>query len=237
MFNKNNIRNLANKINPLNKIDAISGFFIRRKKLFTILAASLVGVLVVLFLFNLYQKSAQEKYSTIFHQSLIDEERGSITSAKQNLQKIYDTKFAPSGVKGLASLRYAGLLLNEGSNDEALKIYQEIANSSRYDRYLRELSGLLATKILVITTDANSEKSLQQEALKKIEKLESHSKVLHSYFSEQKGIFLMKVGELEKSYQVFEAIVKDANSEQALKLRVADMMKLLVAEGHVVKMQ
>ena len=46
----------------------------------------------------------------------------------------------------------------------------------------------------------------------------------------------MKVGELEKSYKIFEGILQDQNSEQALKLRVADMVKLLVAEGYTVKL-
>lgn len=240
MFNKNSLQSLINKVlgknKPQTKMDILAAFLARNKKLFIRLALALVAGLLFLFLFDLYQKSAQEKYSAIFHQSLIEEERGNIAIAKQNLQKIYETKFAPSGVKGLSALRYAGLLLNEGSYDEALAVYQSIATSSRYDRYLRELAGLLAVKIIIIKTDIKDDKSLQQQALKQIEKLESRSKFLHPYLAEQKGIFLMKIGELEKSYQIFEGILKDQNSEQALKLRVADMVKLLVAEGYSVKL-
>lgn len=186
-------------------------------------------------MFSLYQKSAQQKYSAIFHRSLIDEEQGKFAEAKKGLEEIYGTKFAPSGVKGLAALRYGGLLLNSGAADEALKVYLDIANSSRYDTYLRELSGLLAAKILVIKSDANSDKATAQEALKQIEKLESRSKILHFYFTEQKGILAMKIGEQEKSYQAFEKILKDQNSEQGLRLRVADMVKILVAEGYMPK--
>lgn len=235
----NKITHIVNKIlhrnQPQRKRDLIAAFFLRHKKLFMIFAASTVAILLLLLAFNLYQKSAQEKYSAIFHQSLIDEEKGEIDTAKQGLQQIYQSTLVPSGVKALASLRYAGLLLNSGSVDEALKVYAEIANSSRYEHYLRELSGLLAAKILVIKTDSTSDKANQQEALKQIEKFESRSKDLHSQFAEQKGIFFMKIGELDKSYQVFAEIIKDSNSEQSLKLRVADMIKILSAEGFVAK--
>ena len=240
MFNKNSLQSLVNKVlgrnQPKTKMDILTAFLVRNKKLFIRLACALIAGLLILFLFDLYQKSAQEKYSAIFHQSLIEEERGNVATAKQDLQKIYEAKFVPSGVKGLSALRYAGLLLNEGSYDEALAVYQDIATSSRYDRYLQELAGLLAVKIIIIKTDAKGDKALHQQALKQIDKLESRSKFLHPYFAEQKGIFLMKVGELEKSYKIFEGILQDQNSEQALKLRVADMVKLLVAEGYTVKL-
>ncbi len=237
MFNK--IVNIVNKIlhrnQPQSKRDLIAAFFLRHKKLFTISAASVVVILLLLLVFNLYQKSAQEKYSAILHQSLIDEEKGEIDAAKKGLQQIYQSTLVPSGVKGLSSLRYAGLLLNSGEVDEALKVYAEIASSSRYEHYLRELSGLLAAKILVIKTDSSSDKATQKEALKQIKKFESRSKDLHSQFAEQKGIFFMKIGELDKSYQVFADIIKDPTSAQALKLRVADMIKILTAEGYVAK--
>jgi len=235
MFNKNNILNLLNKARTPNKIDIIAGFFVKRKKLFTLLAGAAVAFLIILFLFNLYQKSAQEKYSAILHQALVEEEKGNIDAAKKGLQEIYATNFAPSGAKGLAALRYGGILLNSGDNDEALKVYLAIANSNRYDNYLRELSGLLAAKIIVIKTDAHTDKAASQEALKQVTKLESRSKIMHFYFSEQKGILEMKIGELDKSYQTFEKILKDQNAEQALKLRVADMIKILVAEGYTPK--
>lgn len=237
MFNK--IVNIANKIlhrnQPQSKRDLIAAFFLRHKKLFVALAISTVAILLLLLAFNLYQKSAQEKYSAIFHQSLIDEERGELELAQKGLQQIYQSSLVPSGVKGLASLRYAGLLFNSGSADEALKVYTEIAQSSRYEQYLRELSGLLAAKILVIKTDSTSDKAASQEALQQIEKFESRSKNLRLYLAEQKAILLMNIGELDKSYQVFSAIIKDSNSEQSLKLRAGDMLKILIAEGYVAK--
>lgn len=235
MFNKNSFYNLLNKLHPQTNFDNVKAFIIKKKQLIIRLIYGLAAFLVILFCFNLYQKSAQEKYSELLHQSLLDQEKGNLVEAQKNLQAIYEAKFAPSGVKGLASLRYAGILLGSGNKDEALKIYQEVAFSIRQDRYLRDLAGLLACRIIVINTNANSDKIAQEEAFKQIEKIASSNKALKIYVSEQKGILAMKLGNLEKSYQVFSEILKDKNAEQAIKIRVADMIKILISQGYSIK--
>jgi len=235
MLNKKNALKLFHKVKSHAHKDAIADFFNKRRKLVFIGLVTIVSFLVVLFLFDLYCKSAQEKYSEIFHQSLLDEERGDIVKAQENLQKIYEAKFAPSGVKGLASLRYAAFLLNADKQDEALKIYLEVANSSRYDNYLRELSGLLAAKILVINIDERSDKTLQEKGFRQIEKFESRSKIFHAYFTEQKAIFALKIGDLAQSYKISDELAKASESPQGLKMRAYDMMKLLQAKGYEVK--
>lgn len=215
--------------------DFILNFIAKQKKKLLLLGALFAGFLVILFFVNLYQKYAQEKYSALFHQALIFEEKGEIVKAKEELQKIHETSFAPSGVKGLASMRYAAILFAQNNVDEALKVYEEIGNSNRYNQYLRELSSLLATKILVIKANENSDEAFKKQALKQIEKFEARSKNLNLYIAEQKGIFFLKTKNLEKSFETFEAIIKNQNAEQALKLRAADMIKILVSEGYVLK--
>lgn len=235
MLDKNNALNIINQARPTVWMPRISGIFSRSKKLLSVLAIGLAIALVVWFLFGLYQKSAQEKYSAIFHQSLLEEERGDTETALQILHEIHESQFVPSGVKGLASLRYAGLLLNAGSADEALEVYTKIANGRRYDNYLRELSGLLASKILVIKADANGDKLLQKEALKQIKKFESRSKIMKPYFIEQRAIFEMKIGNLEEAYTAFVSIAQSQDGGQGLKLRVADMIKIVIAQGYIAK--
>ncbi len=235
MFDKNNALNLINQARSKANIGVVAGFVSRKKRAVTVVAAMLAVLGVGYIGFHLYQKSAQEKYSAIFHQALLEEERGNLQGAKEGMLVVYNAKFAPSGVKSLTSLRYAGLLLNEGSYDDALKIYQEITDNGRYDRYIRELSGLLATKILVIKSGSNVDKAAQEATLKQVDKIESYAKILRPFIAEQKGILEMKFGNLDKSYAIFAQIISDQNSEQSLKMRVSDIMKSLVAQGYEVK--
>jgi len=230
---KNKIINLFYQIKSHLSLAAIANFFAKHKKLVFTSFAGLIVALILWFIFDIYRKNAQEKYSEIFHQSLIDEEKGDISQARKNLQKIYEAKFTPSGVKGLASIRYAAFLFNENNRDEALKVYLEIAKNSRYDHYLRELSGLMASKILVININENSDKESKEKGLAQILNFEDKSKILHYYFSEQSAIFAMKIGDLEKSYKISEEIIKSQQSPQGLKTRAYDMIKLLAEKGYV----
>ncbi len=212
------------------RIDNFLRFFRRHKKYLLVLSYGILGLIAILFLINIYSKSAQTKYSTIFHQALIEEEKGNNVGAIDKLAEIFNAKFAPSGVKGLASLRYAGLLLNNGDNKKSLEIYQEIANGRRYDNYVRELASLLTAKVMII--DFSDDKDQQKAQIKQLEKLESKSKFLREYIAEQKGIYLLKAGELEKSYKCFEMIAKAPEGGQTLKARAGDLMKLVVAQGY-----
>jgi hypothetical protein len=237
MFNKNSPIDLINQARSQARFDFLWQFFAKRRKFLKGTVISIVVLLIGWFAFDIYQKSAQEKYSEIFHQAMIDEERGNISKAQENLQKIYNAKFAPSGVKGLASMRYAGLLLAQNSNLEALKVYETVADNGRYDRYLRELAGLFASRIIEITTDAKSDKATQDKALKQINRYESYSKILRPYIAEQKGILEMKFGNLDKSYEIFAEIINDKENEQALKMRVSELIKILVAQGFEIKVK
>jgi len=231
MFNKNNSNNLINQVRALFKFDLAMQLLVKRKKFVKSVLISAVAVLVLWLAFNIYKKSAQEKYSKIFHQAMIDEEKGDIVKATNSLQKIFEAKFVPSGVKGLASMRYAGLLMAQNSHEKALIVYEEIAKSSIYDRYLRELAGLLSSRIIEINIDAKSDKATQEKALAQIDKHASYSKILRPYILEQKGILEMKFGNFDKSYKIFSDIINDKESEQALKTRASDLIKILVAQG------
>jgi hypothetical protein len=231
MNNQNDTMHLINQARAEARANSVKRFFAKHKKIVTTSLAATAVLLLIFVAASFYQKSAQEKYSAILHQSLIEQENGDVEATKALLKKIYDAKFAPSGVKALASLRYAGLLLAEDNKSAALKIYHEINQTSRYDSYIKELSGLLEARILI--TDASQ--TNKDEVLKRIEKIELKSKILHYYISEQKGIFELQNGNLENAYKIFDMITKSPESSQSLKTRAADTLKLVVAKGYEAK--
>ncbi len=220
---------LINQAREQARIDNFKRFLGKNFKIVFRLVLVLLVAGLVFIGFNSYQKSSQEKYSAILHQSLINQQTGDIAKAKANLKEIYDAKSAPNGVRSLASLRYAGLFFEEGNKVEAAKIYQEINECGSCDDYIRDLAGLLAVKVWV-----SEESELKQEDLiTRIEKIENKATVLKYEIAEQKGFVEMERGNLEKSYQIFEMITKAPETSKSLKERAADEMLMVVEKGFV----
>lgn len=220
--------NLINQARSQARSEGLKNFFGKNAKALVRVAVAILVVIILLVGFSSFQKSREAKFSEILHKSLINQQIGEPEKAKENLKEIYDTKSAPSGVRALASLRYAAFLLEEGKKDEAAKIYLEVNDCGSCDDYLQELAGLLAVK-----TWMSDEDELQKEDLAaRIEKIENDSKTLRYQISEQRAFLEMQRNNLEKSYQIFEAIVKSPESGEALKSRASDGMKMVMAKGY-----
>ncbi len=227
MTENNEMINLINQARAQAKRDGLFRFFGKNKK--TILTVSIAALVATIgFLaFNSFQKSRQEKFSGILHQSLIDQQVGETEKAKENLKKIYDAKSAPSGVWSLASIRYAAFFLEEGNKSEAEIIYQKVHSCRSCDDYIRDLAGLLVVKTWM--SDVNE---VKKEGLNsRIEAIENSSKTLRYYISEQRALLELQKNNLEKSYQIFDAIAKNPEVSQSLKTRAADGMKIVVSKG------
>ena len=91
----------------------IAKIFRKNKKILFVILSVAIASSIIFTAYKINQKSQQEKYSEILHQSMIDQQLGDIEKAKKNLKEIYDSSSAPNGVKSLASLRYAGILLEK----------------------------------------------------------------------------------------------------------------------------
>jgi len=178
--------------------------------------------------YKINQKSLQEKYSEILHQSMIDQQLGDVEKAKKNLKEIYDSSSAPSGVKSLASLRYAGILLEENNKSEAINVYAEVNKCRFCDNYIKELAGLLMVRTLMTEEDAVSKNDLPEKILA----VENNSKILRYYIAEQRGYLEMNKNNLEKSYQIFEMIAKNPEAREDLKNRASDAMKIVIQKGY-----
>ena len=205
----------------------IKNFFTKNSKLIVLVAIVATVALIGHFAFQAYQKSQQAKYSEILHRSLLNQQIGNIAEAKANLREIYEAKSAPDGVRSLASLRYAALLLEEGNKEEAAKIYLEVSQCNSCDEYVRNLAGLLTVK-----TWMSDEVELQKPDLsERIEKVETGLQLLRYYATEQRALLEMARNNLEKSYQIFELISKNPESSKNLKERAKDYLKMIKAKG------
>ena len=219
--------NLINQARAQAKRDGLFRFFGKNKKTIATVSITALVATIGFFAFSSFQKSQQEKFSEILHQSLIDQQVGEAEKAKENLKKIYDAKSAPSGVWSLASIRYAAFLLEEGNKSEAEIVYQKVHSCKSCDDYIRDLAGLLVVKTWM--SDVNE---VKKDGLNsRIEAIENSSKILRYYVSEQRALLELQKNNLEKSYQIFDAIAKNPEASQALKTRAADGVKIIVSKG------
>lgn len=206
----------------------IAKIFRKNKKILFVILGVAIASSIIFTAYKINQKSQQEKYSEILHQSMIDQQLGDIEKAKKNLKEIYDSSSAPNGVKSLASLRYAGILLEENKKSEAINVYSEVNKCRFCDNYIKELAGLLMVRTLMTEEEALTKIDLSEKILA----VENNSKILRYYIAEQRGYLEMNKNNLEKSYQIFEMIAKNPEVREDLKNRASDAMKIVVQKGY-----
>lgn len=219
---------LINQARAQAKNDGLKRFFSRNSRSLLLLIVIALVALVGFFAFDFIQKSRQEKFSEILHQSLINQQIGDIEKAKENLKEIYDAKTAPSGVRSLAAMRYAAFLLEDNQKEEAVKIYLEINECRSCDDYIQSLAGLLAVKVWM----SDNEEIQKEDLSSRIEKVENSSKVLRYYIAEQRALLELQKNNLEKSYQIFESIEKSPDVAPTLKARASDGLKMVISKGY-----
>lgn len=228
MSEKNNeLFQMINQARSEARSDSIRRFFGKNSKLIARASIVVVACVVAYSGYSLYRNGQQEKFSEIFHQALIDQQLGNLDKAKESLKNIHESS-APSGVKSLASMRYAALLLDENKKIEAAEIYKQISECRSCDVYIRDLGGLLAVK----TWLSDESESKKDDLLGRIEKIESDNKELHFQVSEQKAFFYVQKNDLAKAYEVLDSVAKSPELPQNIKTRVEDSLKMIVAKGY-----
>lgn len=231
MSQENEAIGLINQARSQARNDDFKRFFAKHSKniittiiLFTVLLAGFFG-------YKTYKNSQEEKYSEILHQSLLYQQERNLEKAKENLKIIYESKSAPSGVKALASLRYAAFLLEEDNRQEAAKVYQAVNSCKSCDEYLHDLAGLLMVKLWM----ADLEEFKKEDLSLKIKKIEDGAKILKYNIAEQRAIFEMQNGNLEKAYEIFDLIAKSPEGSNSLKERAKNGLKMVLEKGFEVK--
>lgn len=227
MLHNKILNNSCNFLNP----NCIKDLAFKHRKSLLIAVAVMFVALILLGLFAINQKSRQQKYSAMLHQSMVEQQMGDLQKAKSILQKIHESSTAPTGIKSMASIRYAAFLLEESNKSEALKVYLDLNQCSSCDEFIRDLAGLLAVR--TITSD---EKELAKaENMAVIQKIEQKATIFKYQIAEQRALIELLKGNLENSYQIFEMIAKSSEASHNLKGRANDGMQMLIEKGYAPK--
>ena len=228
MSDNNEINQIINQAKSEVREEKFKIFLSKNKKSIIIAFIVVIVASVALISFSSYQASQKAKYSAIFQQSLMDQQAENLEKSKSGLKQIVDDSSAPSGIKSLASMRYAGILLKEGKTDEALVIYQQINECKNCDAYVKDLGGLLAIRIWM-DDEITSPKI---EVLEKIKKIEAKSTALRYQISEQRALLEMQHNNLENAYVIFDSISKNPEVGKKLKERAGEFAKIIISKGY-----
>jgi hypothetical protein len=176
--------------------------------------------------YRVNSKINSNKYSEMLHQSMIHEQLSELDKSEELLKKIYESS-APSEIKSLAGIRYASYLVRSNKLSQAGEIYSQINKCFGCDRYIKDFSGLLAVK----TWLSDSEEVKKSDLPKRIEAIESSSKILKYQITEQRGLLALKNNNLEVAYKIFESII-NSEASQNLKYKAQDMMLMINEKGY-----
>ena len=210
----------------------ITRFLKEKAKLIIAIIAGFLLVTLTIIVISVRNSAKQAEFSEMLHQTLIDQQAGDLEKVKTGLKAIYENNSAPVGVKSLASLRYAALLLNEGQKEEAIAIYDEVNQCRSCNDYVKDIAGLLEIRVLM----SDDKQAKKIDLLAKIKKIEKSATTLKNHVTEQRGLFEMKNGNLEEAYHVFELLAKNPNKRAAvLKERAENRLKMIVAKGFTPK--
>lgn len=228
MSESNEMSQIINQVKSEARSENFKNFLDKNKRILAVITVLIVGGVIGFFVFNSYQKSQENKFSTIFQQSLMYQGAGDLDKAKESLKQIVDVKSAPKNIRALALLRYAGFLLDEGNNSQAVTFYLEASQCNRCDAYIRDLGGLLAVKVWI--SDENEIK--KEDLLSRIEIIEANNKEFKYQISEQKAIYQMQSNNLEEAYKIFEYLANNPELDPTAKERFNENLKIVISKGY-----
>ena len=213
------VKNKANKKSAVNFLCANKNIILKSVIISAILLSS-YGV------YCIFENSQAKKYSAILHESLLAQQTGDIKTAKEKLLQIHQSKFVPANVSAIASIRYAGFLIEEGNKKEAGEIYFSVNNCFSCNNYLSDLAGLLA-----VSTWLSDDELMKTDLSEKVNKIYKKSRELKFYIAEQRGFYEMQKNNLAVANKVFAEIIDDVNADKAIKARAQDAKKMLIQKG------
>ncbi len=228
MSSHNEMLHIINQARADAKREGLKKVFQKHSKTIAAFVIVVVIGLIVWSILNFYQKLQEEKFSAMLHQSILYQQSGEVSNAKLELEKIMQASSAPNNIKAFASLRYAAFLLSENKKQEAVEVYQKVGMCGSCDDYVKDFANLLLVKFWV----ADEQEFAKEDLSLRIEKIEEHSTVLKYYIAEQRALLELQKHNLEKSYQIYESIIKNSAESAALKSRAEDGLKMVIGKGY-----
>ncbi len=207
--------------------DKVTSFITKNKKPLLITSAAIFLILVAYFVYDYAKYKNEVAFSKIYHQAIIHEENGEFNKSLTLLKSIYNSDDAPSGVKALASLRYAAASISSNKIDKALEVYEEIAFKRKYDDYLQNLSGLLLAKLIIVNLGDQPNEESAKYAVTRIKRIVNNNKILKLQAQEQLAILYIKVNKNDEARKILESIRSSKDGSTQIKSRVNDLIKLI----------
>ena len=129
---------------------------------------------------------------------------------------------APSGFAGLAVLKRAGMLANEGKIKEAVEVYDEFANSSKSEIAFREFARFIATYLMV-----ENDLGEVEELNSRFDKLTKDNHPWRYSALELKAIYALKQGDKEQALEIFKNLSKNKLIPLDLRTRADKMVNII----------
>lgn len=180
--------------------------FINKYMIQLLYAIVFVLIISLLLIFRYTTKKHNiEKMTTDYYQALSYMDTNDNAKALELLDKIYKTKSADENIRTAAGLQMANILINTGSNDEASEIFRTIYNFKKNDLFFRDLAGLSLLHYLIDQNDTSNHAEIEQL----IAKLENPKNPLLLIVKEEKALFELKKGNIERAEEILKEISEE----------------------------
>lgn len=184
-----------------------------------------VGLTILLMLgstvYSVISKRRQKLYSEKFYSAIESLQKNNATKGMEIFESIYNDKKAPKSIRSISGIKLARLESVFGNDEKAIKLYKEIYKNNKKFFFVRYLAGTSAVTIMI--NQQNESGYVEIEEL--LEKLIVDKNPLQNLTTEQKGIFELQRGNLEKGVEVLNSLLKKSDLDSNARSRIEKIIK------------
>ena len=123
----------------------------------------------------------------------------------------------------MSLLQIAAQEVSENNIQKAVNIYLQINQSKTVDPYLQELSGLLALKTMIDSSDQTFQAKIEEI----LPILQKNSNILKHFIIEQNAFFQLQIGHKKEAKKIFQSLSMNPEAPQYLRERATEFHKMI----------
>lgn len=173
--------------------------------------------------YQIQQSNKNKKYSKLIQNATIEKGLNNIDGYKNLLKEIAYNDSAPIQIKSLSLLQIAAQEVSENNIQKAVNIYLQINQSKTVDPYLQELSGLLALKTMIDSSDQTFQAKIEEI----LPILQKNSNILKHFIIEQNAFFQLQIGHKKEAKKIFQSLSMNPEAPQYLRERATEFHKMI----------